>query len=1072
MKSFVITLFFLFFLSAGYLYGQAPAIEWQKCLGGNNGEYAFSIEPTTDGGYIVGGYTEGLNNGDIMGFHGNNQSINDYLIFKLDATGAIQWQKCLGGIYTETAAFIHQTADGGYIVAGSSNSVDCNIKSHNSLDYWIVKLDGNGETQWQKSYGGSKNEYAWGISLTNDGGYVVTGDTESNDGDVTGNHGARDFWIIKIDGSGNLIWQKTLGGSGDDGSKSVEATADGGCIVTGTTESNDGDVSGNHGTRDYWVVKLSSTGSLQWQKCYGGSYFDEPWSIKLTQDGGYIVAGYSSSNDGDVTGNHWSLAPHFSDYWVVKLDVNGNLQWQKCYGGDKNEIAYYIKPTADGGYVVAGSAESDNGDATCNAGITTDAWIIKINSAGMLEWQKSMGGNLYEEAYCIAPLPDGSYIFCGSTCSKDVSGYHPSTNMGSCADFWIVKLASPLAVTTNPVVTINPATGIVCPGATATFTASALYAGTFPLYQWTVNGAAAGTNSSTFTSSTLSANDKIVCTVTSGGTCETSSSKSNNTVIIQTANNVITPSINITADNTIICDCTPVNFKASITNAGGSPYYDWKVNGISTGNIRNAFTSNTLIDGDIISCVYTDNATCVAGGSVTSNTIKVQRATNQLPVVSIATPTDTICNGGTAIFTATAQNAGANPTYQWQVNGVSSGTGTNVFTASSLSNHDKISCVIKTDPLFVCTQAVNASSNVIDIVVQDKLNPVITIATANTTTCTGAQVTFTAITKNAGVNPFYQWKINGINASSGSNVFTTAAIQNNDIISCDITTDPLYTCTLSTSAVSNSIVMQTATGVIPSVNITASLNEICAGDPVSFTAVVLNAGSLPTYNWKVNDLPEGTHSSVYSSSSLKSGDEIKCVVYPGAGACSAEPVSSNVIVPAIDNPPVITIIPADTIVVAGSQVQLQAIIAGAVSSYTWTPSDKLENAYSLNPNTIHLTSTVSYTLMVLNDKGCKSAAISIVKVFRDLHMPNAFTPNHDQRNDVFRIPPDVSLVLNEFSIYDRWGKRLFTTKDISKGWDGMLNGKLADAGMYVYIIKGAGYSKNSVLLKGSFVLIK
>jgi len=264
------TLFILIILCAtNPSFGQAPAMVWQKCLGGNNGDYANSVEPTTDGGYIVAGYTEGKDNGDVMGYHGN-LAVGDIWVVKTDNTGNIQWQKCIGGSSFETGAYIHQTPDGGYILGGTSASVNCNFSgNHGGTDYLVVKLNSKGDVVWKKLYGGSKNEYAWSLSLAPGGGYFVTGETESADGDITLNHGSRDYWVIKLDVSGNLIWQKSLGGTNDDESYSVQATADGGCIVAGYTSSADGNVSGIHGKWEYWVVKLDNTGTIQWQKALG-----------------------------------------------------------------------------------------------------------------------------------------------------------------------------------------------------------------------------------------------------------------------------------------------------------------------------------------------------------------------------------------------------------------------------------------------------------------------------------------------------------------------------------------------------------------------------------------------------------------------------------------------------------------------------------------------------------------------------------------------------------------------------------------------------------------------------------
>jgi hypothetical protein len=201
-------------------------------------------------------------------------------------------------------------------------SYDGNVSGNHSLgsDVWIVKLDNSGNLQWQKCLGGIKSEANNSIKQLNDGGYVIAAVTTSNNGDVTGNHDTTgqyaDYWIVRLDSSGNIKWQKCLGGTNNDAATSVDLTNDGGFIITGVTFSNDGDVSGNHSANyeDYWVVKIDSSGNLQWQKCLGGTATDECYAVTQTNDGGFVVAGWSSSNDGDVVGNHNS-----TDMWVVKL---------------------------------------------------------------------------------------------------------------------------------------------------------------------------------------------------------------------------------------------------------------------------------------------------------------------------------------------------------------------------------------------------------------------------------------------------------------------------------------------------------------------------------------------------------------------------------------------------------------------------------------------------------------------------------------------------------------------------------------------------------------------------------
>ena len=237
------------------------------------------------------------------------------------------------------------------------------------------------EIEWQKSLGGSYFDEARSIQQTSDGGYIVAGNSYSNDGDVSGNHGEWDYWIVKLNDTGNIQWQKCLGGSEFDIAYAIQQTSDGGYIVAGMTESNDGDVSGNHGYDDYWVVKLDDTGNIQWQKSLGGSESEWAYSIQQTTDGGYIVAGWSYSNNGDVSENHGD-----DDYWVLKLDNTGNIQWQKSLGGSSVEWAHSTQQTSDGGYIVAGWSKSNDGDASGNHG-ETDVWVVKLAGSGVTTYE-------------------------------------------------------------------------------------------------------------------------------------------------------------------------------------------------------------------------------------------------------------------------------------------------------------------------------------------------------------------------------------------------------------------------------------------------------------------------------------------------------------------------------------------------------------------------------------------------------------------------------------------------------------------------------------------------------------
>ncbi len=383
---------------------QAPSIEWQYCFGTALGnESCRSIQATSDGGAIACGP------GRLM---------------KLDAAGTLMWQKTL--IANEVYA-LQQTADGGYVIGAKAPTGPQD-------DYTIMKLNSIGDLEWQKSYGGSGFDAIEDIRQTSDGGYIVGGETNSTDGDVVGQHGLTDAWILRLDAAGDLIWKKTIGGSKSEAAQGILQTADGGFIFSGGTNSFDGDVINPGQGYISWTVKLDSNGNIQWQKTYGSPVWGTgAMAICLAQDGGYVFAGPCAINGGDVTGNHGE-----EDFWIVKLDVNGDLVWQRSLGGSNLDQPFYISSTADGGFIAAGRSWSADGDVSVNHG-GMDVWVVKLDAAGTLMWQKAMGGNSSEMAYGVCQTTDMGYIIGGDTNSNNNGDVGP--NHGG-SDFWIIKLAS------------------------------------------------------------------------------------------------------------------------------------------------------------------------------------------------------------------------------------------------------------------------------------------------------------------------------------------------------------------------------------------------------------------------------------------------------------------------------------------------------------------------------------------------------------------------------------------------------------------------------------------------------
>ena len=407
-------------------FSQAPTIMWERSYGGSDDDYAYSVDQTFDGGFIIAGYTHSSDS-DVTANHGGD----DYWIVKTDSSGNIMWEKSYGGTDYDRAYSVQQTVDGGYIATGSSYSVNGDISSgHGSSDYWVIKLNPSGVLEWEKSYGGSSSDDARSIKQTSDGGYVITGFSASDDGDVTENKGIYDYWIVKTDSIGSILWEKSYGGSGSDGSFTIQECSDHGFIISGVSSSDDWDVTVNHGSADYWLLKIDSTGNFIWEKSYGGT--DNEWgrSVTETTDGGFIVAGYSFSTDGDVVGNHGD-----SDFWMIKTDNKGEVKWEKCYGGTFEDKAYAVTQTSDLGFIIAGQTSSSDGDVLNNQGYW-DFWVVKTDSSGNLQWQKNLGGSSFDEALSIQQTFDNGYIIAGASYSNDgdVSGNHGDR------DYWVVRL--------------------------------------------------------------------------------------------------------------------------------------------------------------------------------------------------------------------------------------------------------------------------------------------------------------------------------------------------------------------------------------------------------------------------------------------------------------------------------------------------------------------------------------------------------------------------------------------------------------------------------------------------------
>ena len=402
---------------------QSPSIEWQKCIGGSNDDYATSIIQTSDGGYITVG-TATSNDFDLI----ENQDGATLFVVKLSNGGAIEWKKCIDGTGSVLLPKIIQNNRGGYTVSA--------LKVSSIIDYnaYVLELDSIGNVIWQNIYGGLDFDKLNSMIQTTDGGYLFVGNTSSNDGDLQNlNYFPYNIgWIVKIDSIGNIVWQKLIGGTGYDELFNVSLTSDNGYIIAGSSTSNDGDVQGNIWVDCAWIIKLNSFGVIQWQKCIGRDNFNIAKDVKQCSDGGYIVA---------CDKNH--LYDDFGDGFIVKLSSTGTIEWQKEIGGDRKDYLTSIFETPDGGSIVGGITASYGGDIPLPSYGFEDCWIIKLSNSGNIEWQRRFGGNDSDILYSLIPTIDNGFIFAGSTKSRsnDVIGLHTTGSYPYYTDMWIVKLS-------------------------------------------------------------------------------------------------------------------------------------------------------------------------------------------------------------------------------------------------------------------------------------------------------------------------------------------------------------------------------------------------------------------------------------------------------------------------------------------------------------------------------------------------------------------------------------------------------------------------------------------------------
>jgi len=369
-----------------------PDTLWTRTFGGTNIDIGHSVQNTSDGGFIITGYTRSF---------GTMSGRNVWLI-KTDGLGNLQWHNTFGGNNDDEGYSVQQTSDGGYIIAGLTNSFGSGLK-----DIYLIKTDSLGNLVWERTFGGSNDDEGYSVLQTNDGGYIVAGVTSSF------SFGGRDIYLVKTDASGNSVWQKNLGGLSSDGAWNIQHTSDGGFIIAGWTFSHGPGFLGNA-----WIVKTDSLGNQQWHQAFGGTEVDRAYYVQQTTDGGYILTGYTDS-----------FGAGLYDVLLIKTDNLGNQQWMKTFGGSGRDYGNSVQQTLDGGYIVVGYTLSFGAGGD-------DVYLVKTDANGNLQWFKTYGGSSSDVGYSVIETPDGGYVITGHTLSFG-AGVH---------DVWLIRVDTVIPV--------------------------------------------------------------------------------------------------------------------------------------------------------------------------------------------------------------------------------------------------------------------------------------------------------------------------------------------------------------------------------------------------------------------------------------------------------------------------------------------------------------------------------------------------------------------------------------------------------------------------------------------------
>jgi gliding motility-associated-like protein len=714
------------------------------------------------------------------------------------------------------------------------------------------------------------------------------------------------IWLVtEVDATPQLIATQAIGmthnGSSNNAIGFMKASPNGRKLALATNSNNRVEIY-DFDNLNGVLSNLITINNLNY--CYGIEF--SPDSRRL-----YVSAWYNISNSGrkiyqfDLTAANVPASQYTintqEQLGAIQLGPDGKIYASRGstnaitlgrMNGNNQYLGIITNPNALGAAVNYVEQGVYLGGRACDHGLPTFIQTYFNDTVKSLTYTDTCLGNATQFTVVIPNDADSMRLFFGDgQSSNSLNPSHTYQAIGSytaklmiykrCSSDSIIKTLQIIQAASVNIIGNNA----VCSNATGEVYSVTAQGGV--IYSWTVNGGtiASGQGTASITVNWGSGGNASVTVTAQSGACSTSNTFN---VSIGSGNPV---SVTIAPDQNNVCSGTNITFTATPVNGGSAPQYQWLVNNIPVGGNSPTFSSGTLNNGDVVQCVLNSSASCVTGNPALSNSVVVNIVSSLALSISISATGLPACPGDMISFTANAVNAGANPVYQWKVNGNNVGSNAATFSSATLNDGDVVTCEVVSND--ACVTGSPATSNAIVVATQTNQQLAVSIVASDDTICAGDVVTFTANVTNGGATPLYQWQINGNNAGTNSPVFTPSAINNGDAVSCIVTASS--SCVTGSPATSNIIQITVIAVSTPAVSIQSSATTICTGENIVFDAVAVSTGASPQYEWRVNGIIVGSNSTQFSSSTMNNNDVISCTVISNDVCANPQSVTSNVI---------------------------------------------------------------------------------------------------------------------------------------------------------------------------------